>query len=251
VFVDAIHTPDYLYYLTAKGRELPLTGGNTYVDKDDPSITPWRTEYPDLYRKNAAGHFYLDINNLVKYARNLNAKTDAELAANAKALIDTVNIGRNNNHNKSVFSFRVVERGATPGYEDFLIESMGSKADFSDRIAPCAGSWVRIYTGVPALSEQSNTIQEILQGSAIFNLTTSRNGLSNESVKVLPAAHVVSEVGGVTILGSSGKRVVLSNILGQPLVTKVLTSDAESISLPKGIVLVSVDGSSVTKAIVK
>jgi hypothetical protein len=252
VFVEAIHTPDYIYYLTGKGKSLVWTGGNTVYPKAEFEASSWEKDYPGLYKAEASGNYYLDTRELPKYARINKAKlTDDEVKANEKALIDAVNIGKDNTHKAGVFSFRIVERGAIDGNEDFIIESVGSDPTGKDKIAPCKGAWIYIFNGIPVLTQQDSYIQELMNSSSVFNVTEQRNNVSNLPVGVSPAPLVVSEVGGITIVGSSGKRVVLTNVLGQPIVSKVLTSDRESISLPKGIVLVSVDGSSVTKAVVK
>jgi hypothetical protein len=232
VFVDAVHTADYIYYLNAKAKtELQWTGGTDAIPSAELSDA---LKASGLYKKNSDGDYHLDVDSLV----------------NHKDYGAAVNIGKDNTHKTSVFSFRIVERGATEGNEDFIIESLGSNDKNLDKIAPCTGAWVRILNGIPVLSERDGKVQDLMNSSSVFNVTKQRNGLSNLPVEV-PAVQVVSEVGGITILGSAGKRVVLTNVLGQPIVSKVLTSDRESISLPKGIVLVSVDGSSVAKAVVK
>jgi hypothetical protein len=61
----------------------------------------------------------------------------------------------------------------------------------------------------------------------------------------------VSGVGSISIAGGAGRSVTVTNVLGQSLLSKVLSSDLETLSLPRGLVLVSVSGSPSQKAIVK
>ena len=62
---------------------------------------------------------------------------------------------------------------------------------------------------------------------------------------------VVAVEGGVVITKAAGKKVVVSNILGQTVASTVLTSDNATIAAPKGIVVVAVEGEDAVKAIVK
>jgi hypothetical protein len=64
------------------------------------------------------------------------------------------------------------------------------------------------------------------------------------------AARVISGVNQIAILNAAGKTVRVTNVLGQTVAKTVATSDNATITLPKGIVVVSVDGKS-TKAVVK
>ena len=45
--------------------------------------------------------------------------------------------------------------------------------------------------------------------------------------------------------------IVVSNVLGQPLVNQTVTSDNATIPVPQGVVIVSVEGEKAVKAIVK
>ena len=57
--------------------------------------------------------------------------------------------------------------------------------------------------------------------------------------------------GQVTIAGAAGKKVVVSNILGQVVANTVITSDNAPIAAPQGVVVVAVEGEEAVKAIVK
>ena len=73
---------------------------------------------------------------------------------------------------------------------------------------------------------------------------------ANEDVEVSEVAVIAGE-GQVTIANAAGKKVVISNILGQVVANTVLTSDNAVIAAPQGVVVVAVEGEEAVKAIVK
>ena len=73
---------------------------------------------------------------------------------------------------------------------------------------------------------------------------------ANEDVEVA-AIKVIAGEGNVTIAGAAGKKVVISNILGQVVANTVVSSDNATIAAPQGIVVVAVEGEEAVKAIVK
>ncbi|WP_456087146.1 DUF6383 domain-containing protein [Parabacteroides sp.] len=73
---------------------------------------------------------------------------------------------------------------------------------------------------------------------------------ANEGVEVSEVTVIAGE-GQVTIAGAAGKKVVISNILGQTVANTVITSDNAIISAPQGVVVVAVEGEEAVKAIVK
>ena len=74
---------------------------------------------------------------------------------------------------------------------------------------------------------------------------TANDEITASSVKVIAGA------GQITINGAAGKKVVVSNILGQVVANTVITSDNATIAAPQGIVVVAVEGEEAVKAIVK
>lgn len=73
---------------------------------------------------------------------------------------------------------------------------------------------------------------------------------SNDAVTVT-AIKVVAGEGQLTIAGAAGKKVVVSNILGQVIANTVVASDNATIAAPAGVVVVAVEGEAAVKAIVK
>ena len=222
VFTDAIHANDALYIL-----------GGAKLD--------------NLYsRIDSKGNVKaLDL-------AKLDAASDPTPAAPANGKIRKIDLG-NNYHKDCVFSFRLVERGSPQ--KDFLIESETAyRGDSVEArlpiIAPCNGGWLKIQNGVPVIS-RSNSVNKIPEGD-LFNVEmTTEYPSANEVAPTTTAVKVVAENGAVTVLNASGKRVVISNVLGQTVANTVLTSDRATVSAPKGVVLVAVEGEPVVKALVK
>lgn len=222
VFTDAIHANDALYILG--GADL----SNLYTKVDA--------------KGNAKA---LDL-------AKLDAVSDTTPAAPKNGKIRKIALG-NNYHKDCVFSFRLVERGSPQ--KDFLIESETAYrgepiTNRNPMIAPCVGGWLKIQNGVPVIS-RSDEENRIPEGD-LFNVEmTSEDPVSNVVVPATTGVKVVAENGSVTVLNASGKRVVISNVLGQTVANTVLTSDRATVSAPKGVVLVAVEGEPVVKALVK
>lgn len=73
----------------------------------------------------------------------------------------------------------------------------------------------------------------------------------NEEAPSVSTISVIASEGQVTISGAEGKKVAISNILGQVIANTVITSNNAVISVPAGIVVVAVEGETAVKAIVK
>lgn len=170
-----------------------------------------------------------------------------------------------NYHNDVCFSLRFrqphVENPDAEGNDTFTnfekrfyIESeTTNRTPYGNRkIAPVQGGWVRVHNDVPVLSRGS--YEDAIKQAEIFNVEVPTSWQNGEATSNDPVAGKVTVVGGngeVTILNATGKQVTLSNILGQTIVTKKLTNDKETVSTSKGIVIVTVEGESAVKTIVK
>lgn len=84
----------------------------------------------------------------------------------------------------------------------------------------------------------------------VFTLGTAEAPTANEGVEVSEVTVIAGE-GQVTIAGAAGKKVVVSNILGQTVANTVITSDNAIIAAPQGVIVVAVEGEEAVKAIVK
>ena len=76
------------------------------------------------------------------------------------------------------------------------------------------------------------------------------NPVANEDITT-SSISVTTTTGKVIINGAAGKKVTISNVLGQTIANTVLSSDNATLSAPAGIVVVAVEGEAAVKAIVK
>ena len=219
VFTDAIHANDALYILG-------------------------HADLKGLYTKiNLKGEKMLDL-------KKLDAASDSSPAAPKNGKIRKIALN-NNFHKDCVFSFRLIERKSCDKEGgDFLIESETQDRGQYPVIAPCDGGWIKIQNGVPVIS-RSDVLQAIADAE-IFNVEkTKEDPVANEITPAITEVKVVAENGAVTILNAAGKKVVVSNVLGQTLVNTVLTSDRATVAAPQGVVVVVVEGQPAVKAMVK
>lgn len=73
---------------------------------------------------------------------------------------------------------------------------------------------------------------------------------SNDAIEVSEVKVIAGE-GQIQIVGAQGKKVVVSNILGQVIANTVVASDNAAIAAPAGVVVIAVEGEAAVKAIVK
>ena len=132
-----------------------------------------------------------------------------------------------NNENKALFAFRV----NMDNDEEYAIYN------------PATGLYITYLNGfVVASSEAAFYTLEAENGSAT----------ANEEIETsVSEVKVIAGAGQITINGAAGKKVVVSNILGQVVANTVLTSDNATIAAPQGVVVVAVEGEEAVKAIVK
>ena len=76
------------------------------------------------------------------------------------------------------------------------------------------------------------------------------NPTANEGINASEVS-VIAKEGAVIINGAQGKKVTISNVLGQTVANTVISSDKAEIAAPAGVVVVAVEGEAAVKAIVK
>ena len=109
---------------------------------------------------------------------------------------------------------------------------------------------MKIQDGVPVISRGS--YKDFIADAGRFNTqVTTDDPVANDEIADASAVKVIGGDGGVAILNAAGKRVTISNVLGQIVAGAVLTSDNATIAAPKGIVVVAVEGENAVKAVVK
>ena len=114
------------------------------------------------------------------------------------------------------------------------------------------------YTIHPAINRQARL--SLINGVVVMSTDMDALPVVVTKTSVVPTANeaisasavtVIAGEGNVTINGAAGKKVVVSNILGQVVANTVLTSDNATIAAPAGVVVVAVEGETAVKAIVK
>ncbi|MBP3518078.1 MAG: hypothetical protein J6K31_06715 [Parabacteroides sp.] len=162
----------------------------------------------------------------------------------------------NDKHQTYTWSFRYIkpeEAAAATSEKEvpFLIESMAEEA-----IQPTNAAWLKSQDGCLVLSDYSASFADAKTGgdaALIFNIemgSEDNMATDNETIATSEIAVIAGE-GNVTIANAAGKKVVISNILGQVVANTVLTSDNAVIAAPQGVVVVAVEGEEAVKAIVK
>ena len=124
-------------------------------------------------------------------------------------------------------------------------------------IAPeTKAAWLKIQNGCVVLTDETSVFANAKtggDGALVFNVENIADdelATDNEDI-TLSEVKVIAGNGQITINGAAGKKVVVSNILGQVVANTVLTSDNATIAAPQGVVVVAVEGEEAVKAIVK
>jgi len=263
-FSWAIHYGDSLYVL--KGAE-PAYGGDAYRDPQR-LFAKLLADYPGG-TNNAR---YLDFGKLISENK---ATTNPYLEAywpegdqnpdnpiareyyDFKPYVKGGKIGlhaiinlADNTHKDWVFSMRYIERFSS----DFVIESETTDRDTRNgaMIRPGFGGWVKTSNGVPVITRNDMKDNMGQSGGAIFNVKRLQNPVGNEEVNATSSAvTIIGGTGSVAILNAAGKKAVISNILGQTVANVTLTSDNATIAAPAGIVVVTIEGETAAKILVK
>ena len=142
--------------------------------------------------------------------------------------------------------------------ENFYIETKGKQYGY----AANGNTWVKeqnhniVSTG-RGYSETGNhngnwhqNVYEDIYQALLLNTTAQSDATANEDVEV-SSVTVIAGNGQITVAGAAGKKVVITNILGQTVANTVVTSDNATIAAPAGVVVVAIEGEDAVKAIVK
>ena len=165
-------------------------------------------------------------------------------------------------HHNYTWSFRYIDpaKAANEVEEDraFLIESnVEPKGNKGESIAPTNAVWLKNQNNCLVLSDpEESEFEEAKTGgdnALIFNIEKgSADDMATDNEEIATSeVTVIAGEGNVTIAGAAGKKVVVSNILGQVVANTVITSDNATIAAPAGVVVVAVEGEEAVKAIIK
>ena len=232
-FVDGLHIGDSLYLL------LDQFAGVATKDINIAAIM----KADSAYQANVGK----DRNNNGRYIKNL----------------------KGDEHKAYTWSFRFVDLENSAVEEEpnraFLFESLpfvgtmgGNTYTLADqKIQPQYASWLKMQNGCLVMSDPSeSTFNEIKTGgddALIFNIEEGEadDMATDNEVIATSEVTVIAGEGQVTIAGAAGKKVVITNILGQVVANTVVASDNAAVAVPAGVVVVAVEGEDAVKAIVK
>ena len=95
-------------------------------------------------------------------------------------------------------------------------------------------------------------VTDDINEAEVFGINEEEEGTptANEAINAEGAISVTAIDGAVVIKGAEGKNVVIATILGKVVANETVSSDNETIAVPAGIAVVSVDGESF-KVVVK
>ncbi len=174
-------------------------------------------------------------------------------------VIDTLYLGTED-FNVAKFAFKYVdnEEGSfkiQTQWKEYLGNntSMTDTEDFADHYEDYVTNGSISNEGYLRFVNGCLVVDETYQRGDVFNMTeryTEQNPTANESINANGAVSVVATDGAVVIKGAEGKNVVIATILGKVVANETINSDNETIAVPAGIAVVSVDGESF-KVVVK
>ena len=171
---------------------------------------------------------------------------------------EIVKIGMNApDFNVAKFAFRYVDSAA----KTFKIQTQWKKYLGDENEYDTAAEFAEAYEKNPGYVSNEGYLKWIngtvvvtkgYENGDVFGIeeNVKRDPVANETIDA-SSISVVAANGAVIIKGAEGKKVSISNVLGQTVANTVITSDEATISAPAGIVVVAVEGEAAVKAIVK
>ena len=143
------------------------------------------------------------------------------------------------------FKFQIIEAADADGY--YYIRQLNSgneyaTTDMNGKPTLVPANYLSNQNDKVTWSDKQHALLFTVEGAAA---PTANEGVSATEVKI------IATDGAINVKNAAGKNVVVSTILGQIVANEVLTSDNATISVPAGIVIVSVDGEEAVKVNVK
>ncbi|RDU50729.1 hypothetical protein DWU89_01695 [Parabacteroides acidifaciens] len=133
-------------------------------------------------------------------------------------------------------------QGITPATWAFAIESDGVyRIETKQDVNGC--KYVSYLNGILVLGNKEQ--------AQLFNVNDTDLTPTDNEVISTSEVKVIAANGGVQIIGAQGKKVVITNILGQTIANTVISSDNATIAAPASVVVVAIEGEEAVKAIVK
>lgn len=193
--------------------------------------------------------------NDLKYGYTYNAGFYAKLQmVDAKHINDTLIVNRANPVAADTLKAGEIKDNATVEQMQGQWLNPENKALFAFRVNMDNAEEYAIYNPATDLYITYLNGFVVATTEAAFYTLKDENGsnVANEEIESSTSSvTVIAGNGQVTVAGAAGKKVVVSNILGQTVANTVVTSDNATIAAPQGVVIVAVEGEEAVKTIVK
>ena len=157
--------------------------------------------------------------------------------------------------NVAKFAFRYVDNDAKTfkiqtQYKEYLGDKNIDPKDMADYYADNAGSVTN--EGYLKWINGTVVVTRDFENGDVFGISENvhRDPVANEDITT-SSISVIAQEGKVIINGAQGKKVTISNVLGQTVASTVISSDKAEIAVPAGVVVVAVESEAAVKAIVK
>lgn len=142
-------------------------------------------------------------------------------------------------------------------YNDTIKTAKGSHALFAFKTAEDGGFYLENQTelgkadGVPYVGMVNGFAVMQKDPTAAFEVESASAPVANENITEAATVRLIGSVGEFTIQNAAGKKITISNILGQTIGTRYISSDYVTVPTARGVIIVSVEGDKAYKVIVK
>ena len=180
--------------------------------------------------ENPAYVWYPGVNKVIFKAATLVNPDTLSTTVNGKAALVATSADQNKGILGGLNNFKYQILKVTDADNEYYIRNMVD------------GDYLVSYNGLLTLGERDNAIKVVLEAG--------ESPVANDAINV-SAVSVIATDGAIIIKGAEGKKVAISNVLGQTIANTVVTSSEATIAAPAGVVVVAVEGEAAVKAIVK
>lgn len=143
-------------------------------------------------------------------------------------------------------------------YNDTIKTAKGSHALFAFKTAEDGGFYLENQSEL-AKTAESKPYVGMVNGFAVmqatptaaFEVESASAPVANENITEAATVRLIGSVGEFTIQNAAGKKITISNILGQTIGTRYISSDYVTVPTARGVIIVSVEGDKAYKVIVK
>lgn len=180
--------------------------------------------------ENPAYVWYPGVNKVIFKAATLVNPDTLSTTVNGKAALVATSADQNKGILGGLNNFKYQILKVTDADNEYYIRNMVD------------GDYLVSYNGLLTLGERDNAIKVVLEAG--------ESPVANDAINV-SAVSVIATDGAIIIKGAEGKKVAISNVLGQTIANTVVTSSEATVAAPAGVVVVAVEGEAAVKAIVK